>query len=151
MTASDTPGVDILGMAREAYQRGWSRTPNVSASTRESQAISKEWQRRVRATDGDRFATEVRVSEDFRERIDLIDRLSATAYEMKVSGKNPTHEFFKDVFKVLEYNVSGGGGIKCLVFITDRAGVARLQGGLSRSLLTNSHDLGFEIRLEPLD
>jgi hypothetical protein len=52
---------------------------------------------------------------------------------MKVSGKNPTHESFKDVFKVLEHNLSGGGSIKHLVFITDRAGVARLQAGLCRS------------------
>jgi len=52
------------------------------------------------------------------------------AYEMKVSGKNPTHEFFKDVFKAIEHNLSGGGQIKCLVFLTDRTGVARLQRGI---------------------
>ena len=91
------------------------------------------------------------MSAEFRERIDLIDRLTATAYEMKVSGKNPTHEFFKDVFKVLEHNLSAGGQIKRLVFLTDAAGVARLRRGLCRSLLANSHDLGFEITLEPLD
>jgi hypothetical protein len=151
MTSAPGAGVDVVQLAREAYQRGWSRTVDVSASTRESQAISRDWQSRVRAADGARFADEVRVSAEFRERIDLIDYRTATAYEMKVSGKNPTHEFFKDVFKVLEHNLSGGGRIKRLVFLTDGAGVARLQSGLCRSLLTNSHDLGFEIKLEPLD
>jgi len=105
MTATSAPSVDVVGLAREAYKHGWSRTANVSVSTRESQAISKTWQSRVLASDKTRFAVEVNVSEKFRERIDLIDRLSATAYEMKVSGKNPTHEFFKYVFKVLEHNL----------------------------------------------
>ncbi len=150
MTPSGS-GVDVVQLAREAYQRGWSRTVDVSASTRESQAISKDWQHRVRTADGARFGSEVKVSEEFCERIDLIDHLTETAYEMKVSGKNPTHEFFKDVFKILEHNLSGGGRIKRLVFLTDGAGVTRLQSGLCRSLLANSHDLGFEIKLEQLD
>ncbi len=101
MTSATGVDVDVVEWAREAYRRGWSRSVDVSASTRESQAICKEWQKRVRTADSARFACEVTVSEEFRERIDLIDHLSATAYEMKVSGKNPTHEFFKDVFKVL--------------------------------------------------
>ena len=151
MTSAPDSGIDIVQLAREAYQCGWSRTSDVSVSTRESQAISKDWQSHVRTAGGERFSCEVKVSDEFRERIDLIDHMTATAYEMKVSGKNPTHEFFKDVFKILEHNLSRRGRIKRLVFITDSAGVKRLGTGLGRSLLENSHDLGFEIKLEPLD
>jgi hypothetical protein len=100
MTPTGDSDVDVVELARDAYRRGWSRTGDVSASTRESRAIGREWQTRLLTADSARFATEVRVSAEFRERIDLIDRLTSTAYEMKVSGKNPTHEFFKDVFKV---------------------------------------------------
>ena len=95
MTSSRDSDVDVVELARDAYRRGWSRTGDVSASTRESQAISREWQTRVLTADSARFATEVRVSVEFREKIDLIDRWASTAYEMKVSGKNPTHEFFQ--------------------------------------------------------
>ena len=104
MTSAPDSGIDIVQLAREAYQCGWSRTSDVSVSTRESQAISKDWQSHVRTAGGERFSCEVKVSDEFRERIDLIDHMTATAYEMKVSGKNPTHEFFKDVFKILEHN-----------------------------------------------
>lgn len=151
MSSEGTTQIDVVGMAREAYRQRWSSTADVSTSTRESQAICREWQQCVKALDATRFDVEVRVSDVFRERIDLVDRATATAYELKVSGNNPAHEFFKDVFKVLEHNLSGGGGIRLLVFLTDSAGVRRLRGGLGRSLLENSHDLGFKVALESLD
>lgn len=151
MSSDSATQIDVVGMARDAYRQGWSRTADVSTSTRESQAVCREWQRCVQALDTARFAVEVRVSDVFRERIDLVDRTTATAYELKVSGNNPAHEFFKDVFKVLEHNLSGGGSIRRLVFLTDSPGVRRLRGGLGRSLLENSHDLGFEVALESLD
>ena len=151
MDGDSATHVDVVGIARDAYRQGWSRAANVSMSTRESQAICKKWQRYLQDIDTARFDVEVRVSNSFRERIDVLDRATATAYELKVSGKNPTHEFFKDVFKVMEYNYSGGGGIQHLVFMTDAAGVRRLRGGLGRSILENSHDLGFDVALESID
>ena len=151
MSSHNATQIDVVSMARDVYRRGWSRTADVSASTRESQAVCREWQRCVQSLDSARFDAEVRVSEPFRERIDLVDRATATAYELKVSGKNPAHEFFKDVFKVLEHNLSGGGSIQRFIFLTDSAGVRRLRGGLGRSLLENAHDLGFEVALESLD
>ncbi|HEV3076952.1 MAG TPA: hypothetical protein VHB47_21195 [Thermoanaerobaculia bacterium] len=151
MTTRIAAQIDVVSLARAAY-RGWSSAADVSTSTREAQAICGQWQLSVQAVGGTvRFAKEVPVSRAFRERIDLVDRITRTAYEMKVSGKNPTHEFFKDVFKVLEHNLSGGGSIQHFVFLTESTGVKRLQRGLGRSLVANSHDLGFKVTLEALD
>jgi len=141
----------VIKIARQMYQHGWTYSTDVSKSTREAQTITKEWQARVRAANKSRYAAEVKVSTTFRERIDLVDRHTGTAYEMKVSGKNPTHEFFKDVFKVMEHNTSGGGRILHLVFLTHSLGVARLNGGLGRALAENAYDIGFKVIFKSLD
>jgi len=99
MTTGSAAQVDVVNIAREVFRRGWSRAAEVSRSARESQAICKEWQRLVQAVDPVRFDIEVKVSKAFRERIDLVDKVIGTAYEVKVLGKNPAHECFKDVFK----------------------------------------------------
>jgi hypothetical protein len=74
---------------------------DVSAHTKSAQKITNEWQSAV-CNDG--VLSEVRVSAANKERIDIVDLGASTAYELKVSGKNTHHEFYKDLVKVLTYN-----------------------------------------------
>lgn len=48
-----------------------------------------------------------------------MDTAERIAYEFKVSGKNATGEFYKDVVKVLVWNRRRRNAIRKLIFITE--------------------------------
>ena len=50
--------------------------------------------------DPSRYQCEVLVRPDLDQRIDVLDRTEMCAFEFKVSGKNATAEFYKDIVKV---------------------------------------------------
>jgi len=76
----------------------------------------------------------VSIGQGLNEKIDLIDHSVRVAYEMKVSGKNADHEFYKDIFKVLIYNQHRAKKLKGLVFITEQDGAAKLNKRLGKAV-----------------
>ena len=73
-----------------------------------------------------------------------------TAYELKASGKNTHHEFYKDLVKVLTYNeyqVSEDRLTK-LVFISEETGIRSLRVRLDDmflKMLESKHMLSIEL------
>lgn len=49
----------------------------------------------------------------------VLDRVEMCAFEFKVSGKNASSEFYRDVVKVLLWNEHHAEKIRRLVFITE--------------------------------
>lgn len=120
---------------------------NVSEHTKSAQLITREWQGEVCVGE---IEKEVRVSPDNNERIDIVDKRAKTAYELKVSGKNTHHEFYKNLVKVLTYNEYQEKGEKLskLVFISEKTGIALLQSRLDArfcKMLTEMHGLSIEL------
>lgn len=121
---------------------------SVSSHTKSAQKITKDWQLQVVS---ETVLSEVKVSPENSEKIDVVDLVSQTAYELKVSGKNTHHEFYKDVFKILTYNEYKKEKILRLVFISERDGIKSLERRLDTkliALLKTAHNL--KIQLEPI-
>lgn len=123
---------EIIEAARVAHRRLWRATTDESTGDKQATAVTKAWQKSVASKN---IKCEVRVKENLNEKIDIIDFSTATAYEMKVSGKNAGHEFYKDIFKVLIYNQRHDKKLQRLVFITEKKGVAGLNKGLGKAVL----------------
>ncbi len=84
------------------------------------------------------------------EKIDIIDTSENVAYELKVSGNNTHHEFYKDLVKVLTYNEynSNKNRLTKLVFISESKGIESLRNRLDEKnliMLKNTHKLNIEL------
>ena len=121
---------------------------SVSEHTKSAQTITSEWQNEVCKGN---IEKEVKVSNKNRECIDIVDFDNNTAYELKVSGNNTPHEFYKDVCKVLTYNINEKiekKRIKKLFFISESVGIKSLHGRLDCEFLKMLHSRhGLEIEL----
>jgi len=120
---------------------------DVSSHTKSAQRITREWQEAVCKGD---VKAEVEVSPENNERIDIVDQCGNIAYELKVSGKNTHHEFYKDLIKVLTYNEyqATEKKISKLVFISESAGIKSLSGRLDSKfikMLLSGHGLSIEL------
>ena len=140
---------DIIGTLREIhhqYRLIDIDESTVSKHTKSAQRITREWQESIK---GDSIQVEVVVSLNNSERIDAIDFSTSTAYECKVSGKNPHHEFYKDIAKVLTYNeYNPQKSITKLVFISEQSGIDSLNKRLDPKylrLLRMVHSLDIEL------
>lgn len=109
----------IIQAAQEAFKQRLRDNNDVSDNTRNAQAIAKAWRSAVHILDPDRFQIEVLVAPDLDQKIDVLDTETNTAYEFKVSGKNATGEFYKDVVKVIVWNQKRKKKLNRLVFITE--------------------------------
>ena len=139
----------IVSLAREAHKLHWRATSDESTGDKQSTAVTKHWQHSVSRLDPESIRVEVPIGKGAKERIDLVNDRDLTAYELKTSGKNPHHEFFKDIFKVITYNHNHEKKIHTLVFITEPSGIKRLKkNGLTQAVSTSSHDFGIAIKLE---
>lgn len=97
----------------------------VSDHTKSAQVICTTWQEEIK---GENIGIEVPICTDAKERIDVIDFVNKTAYELKVSGKNVEHEFYKDIFKVLSYNLNNPDkAVETFVFISEEKGIKILE------------------------
>lgn len=123
---------EIIEASRIAHRQFWRATSDESEGDKQATAVTIAWQRSVASKD---VKCEVPIRDDLNEKIDVIDLSTATAYEIKVSGKNAGHEFYKDIFKVLVYNQHHDKKLEQLVFITEREGVATLSKGLGKAIL----------------
>lgn len=136
---------EIIEKAKAAHKQHWRATSDESIGDKQASAVTKAWQRAVSSED---VRTEVPVADNLNEKIDVVDLSTATAYEMKVSGKNPHHEFYRDIFKVVVYNQHHDKKLKRLVFITEREGAGRLNKGLGKAVMESCAQYGFSITVE---
>ena len=74
------------------------------------------------------------IPESARSRIDAVDYATGTAYEFKVSGKNPHHRFFRAIWKVTVFNSRGAGKITKLVFLVGTLGATDLADTFTQSV-----------------
>ncbi len=109
----------VILAAQKAFAKRLRNNSDVSDNTRNAQAIAKAWRCAVYELDPDRFQVEVLVAPDLDQKIDVLDTASHIAYEFKVSGKNATGEFYKDIVKVIVWNRKRKMLISKLVFITE--------------------------------
>ena len=120
---------------------------DVSAHTKSAIVITKEWQKSVC---NELIQSEVVVSPDNNEKIDIVDFSKRTAYELKVSGKNTHHEFYKDIIKILTYNEyqSENEKLNKLIFISELSGINSLKNRLDSKflvMLKKTHELSIEL------
>lgn len=117
----------IVQKAIEIHQRIRNiNEKGISNATRQAITITKEWQNYFR--DYEHLEAETRVAKDNKEKIDIVDHQQRLAYEMKVSGKNPHHEFYKDLIKIVIYNENNPQKkLHTLVFITEDEGIQSLE------------------------
>lgn len=125
----------IIEAARIAHRQLWRATSDERIGDKQASAVTRAWQSSVASKN---VQCEVPITEDLKEKIDIIDFSTATAYEMKVSGKNPHHEFYKDIFKVIVYNQHHDKKLERLVFLTEKDGADRLNKGMGKAV-THSH------------
>ena len=136
----------IVEAAIIARREFWHAQKDVSESTKQATHVTKAWQKRVASKE---VECEVPIKENLNEKIDVIDFSSATAYEMKVSGKNAGHEFYKDIFKVLIYNQNHDKKLKRLVFITEKEAIEKLNKGLGDAVRKSVALYKLAITLKP--
>jgi hypothetical protein len=113
----------------ECCHKHCSRGKGVSKQTKKAQRVCREWQERVlKEFPSARFEKEVPLGgRGARQRIDLVDWITRTAFELKVSPNNTHMEVYKDVFKALVYNIRNPRRkLRHLVFIAPAAGIDSL-------------------------
>jgi hypothetical protein len=141
----------IVAAAAEAFKALLRIGSDVSAHTRNAQAIAKAWRTAAFDLDPARFAYEVPVRPDFDQRIDVLDRDEMCAFEFKVSGKNATAEFYRDVVKILLWNDRHEKKINKLVFITEEAfGRKHLDTPMPRAFIALLAAQGLTVEIEYL-
>jgi hypothetical protein len=136
---------EIIEKLKEIHRTHRLADGDVSAHTKSAQKITKEWQKKIVS---DLIEIEVDVSPKTNEKIDVIDISAGVAYELKVSGKNAHHEFYKDIAKVLTYNEYQSSKLKKLIFISEQAGIAALRSRLDArflALMARVHKLDIEL------
>jgi len=110
----------VVLAAQAAFAARLREGSDVSVHTKNAHAVAKAWRTAVHDLNPDRYQIESLVAPDLDQRIDVIDLETSTAYEFKVSGKNATGEFYKDVVKVIVWNQRRKKTIARLVFITEQ-------------------------------
>lgn len=142
---------NVIKTAGEAHKKHWKATSDEGIGDRQATSVVLAWQSELRRIDPTRFKTEVQIAESAKERIDLIDHNNMVAYELKASGKNPHHEFYKDIFKVITYNHFHDTKLKKFVFLSEASGIKKLKSnGLASSVIDSARDFALEIHLVEL-
>lgn len=91
----------VLQCLTETHNELWENGKDVGLQTKSSSKVTKVWQEKLLLIDAIRFIPEYKVG---GYKIDLADTKERIAYELKVSPKNPHHEFYRDVFKIVYAN-----------------------------------------------
>ena len=135
---------EIIEAARIAHRRFWRSTTDESAGDKQAVAVTLAWQKSIASKD---VECEVPIGKSLNEKIGVINISTATAYELKASGKNAGHEFYKDIFKVIVYNQHHDKKLERLVFITEKNGIARLSKGLGKAVLESVAHYNIDVTL----
>src|SRR5580658_10549170 len=91
----------VVQMAWAVHQAHWRMSGKESTGDQLAALITRIWQERVCEADPKRFQSEYQITNDLRERIDIVNVVDGIAYELKVSPNNVHMEFYRDIFKVL--------------------------------------------------
>jgi hypothetical protein len=143
---SDDPVVQAAQIAFAARVKG---SADVSENTKNAQAIAKSWRSAVHQLDPDRFQIEAMVSPDLDQKVDIVDLEKGWAYEFKVSGKNATGEFYKDIVKVIVWNEKRKKKLTRLIFITEEEwGRQYLDKPMPRAYLAYLSQHGLQVIIE---
>jgi len=139
----------ITELAAACCKRHYSHGKSVSRQTMKAQKACREWQSRVLEKFPDRFAKEVPLGgSGARQRIDLVDWKTLTAFELKVAPHNVHMEVYKDVFKALVYNMRNPRNrLQCLVFIAPAKGIESLGTEFPNDVAAISRRLGVKLKL----
>lgn len=141
----------LVAAAREAFRKRILSGSDVSTHTRNAQAIAKAWRTAAFDLDPSRYRYEVPVRPDFDQRIDVLDCQEMCAFEFKVSGKNATAEFYRDVVKVLLWNERHDDKIRKLVFITEEKwGRRHLDTPMPKAFINFLKGHGLDVEIEYL-
>ncbi len=139
----------IITAAIEAYRHRIVGDATVGDHTRNASTIGREWKKACVALGPKRIDAEVSVSPGLNERIDILDRTDACAYEFKVSGKNANAEFYKDCVKMLMWNDDKEEKIKKMVFITEEVwGRKHLDTEMPRAFVRFLKKHGLDVEIE---
>lgn len=138
---------EILDGLRSIHKKYRLAEGDVSSHTKSAQKITSEWQNLMSS---ESIGAEVRVSPENNERIDIVDYVRKEAYELKVSGNNTHHEFYKDLVKVLTYNEYQPQSKRLvrLNFISEEIGIKSLSNRLDAKflkLLMTTHNLSIDL------
>ena len=157
MTKREKIILDALRKAHKKYRIN--KIDTVSKHTKSAQAITKKWQGEVIENNEFKGKNTIKIeakvkgenntNKDNNEKIDLVDLEENKAYELKVSGKNCHHEFYKDLIKVITYNLyHKGNELKKLIFISEDFGIEKLVSRLDKKLIYEikcKHDIVIEL------
>jgi hypothetical protein len=111
--------------------------------------ITNKWQTDCELLN-DKIKKEEKVSNNNSEKIDIVDFEEMTAYELKVSGKNPHHEFYKDLIKILNYNCNNTANpIRKFIFLTEEDGIKSLKKRFINEIkdyIEKTHNITIELQ-----
>lgn len=139
----------VVKAAQLAFSVRLKDSTDVSENTKNAQAIAKAWRSAVHALDPDRFEIEASVIPELDQKIDIIDRENACAYEFKVSGKNAPAEFYKDIVKIIIRNQRLKKKLCSLVFITEeKYGRPFLDAPMPRAYIKYLAEVGLNVSVE---
>ena len=138
---------DVLECLKKAHKEKWGLGSHIGSQTSKSVDVTTEWQKLVLSIDDQRYQKEYPILHDNKAkyRIDVVDWDLKIAYELKVSAKNPHHEFYKDIFKVALAN-KDQVKFKKVYFCVQEAGRKQL-GLLSQFAEIESKKLGFDVEI----
>jgi len=141
------PVVEAAQLAFAVRLRG---TADVSEHTKNAQAICKAWRRAVHELNPDRFEIEALVAPELDQKIDIVDKETACAYEFKVSGKNAWAEFYKDIVKLIIWNEKKRNRkLSSLTFITEeKHGRPFLDAPMPRAYINYLVQHGLNVNVE---
>jgi hypothetical protein len=139
----------VIAAAQQAFLARLADGATVSDHTRNAQAICKAWRAAVFDMDPSRYQCEVSVAPELEQRIDIYDRKASFAFEFKVSGKNATAEFYRNVVKALLWNERRADKLRKLAFITEEKwGRPYLDASMPKAYVAfvqKHHDIAIEI------
>lgn len=140
---------DVVELAQTQYRRLWKEGSEEGQQSPLAKDICREWQKAVKDKFSERFSKKHSVGSGFNERIDLVDKEEAIAYELKISTKNPDHEFYSDIFKAIVHNQCNvDWKIKKMVFINPQKGASKLRthyGNKVCAIAKEQHGIEVEI------
>src|SRR6266567_1148505 len=140
----------VVTAAQIAFSARIKDSSDVSENTKNAQAIAKAWRGAVHKLDPDRFQIEALVAPELDQKIDIVDKETACAYEFKVSGKNAWAEFYKDIVKLIIWNEKKRNRkLSSLTFITEeKHGRPFLDAPMPRAYINYLVQHGLNVNVE---
>ncbi|MPN48616.1 hypothetical protein SDC9_196226 [bioreactor metagenome] len=139
---------EIIEWARKSYHDHWDpEEKDEGKGDKNSIKVHKAWQKECLSLPS--FECEKKVAK-ISQKFDVFDSISSTVYELKTSGNNSDHEFYKDLFKVLVHNKNSEQKIKRFIFLTEQKGIKALRRKMPHEIKVMLEQ-DFSIRLVSLD